>query len=297
MLEAGAMNLASLPPTKQAELLELLFGASGASFSALKTTMLGNDFSTATHGKWTTYDDTAEDLTLDDFSIERDLHPNGTLSFLKRALRAGFSGTIQAYMDYPPDWMLTGALPDNATVRPECYETLARYMAKYVQAYAAHGVHISFVEAFNEPTDSYTKMSAEQLATFLGRHAGPLFEKLGLWPRTKLTYGGQCSRASAGKLIPVVMADQSAAKYIDVLAVRVAFLDPTRCSPRIARDAFRDPTCYPCGSRAQLRTRCTVLLAPSHGCPPLRAPPRSITATTASTRMMARVTTSASGTT
>lgn len=50
-------------------------------------------------------------------------------------------------MDYPPDWMLLGTLP-NATVRREYYEVLASYMAKYVSAYAQHGVHINFVEAF-----------------------------------------------------------------------------------------------------------------------------------------------------
>ena len=40
--------------------------------------------------------------------IARDLAPNGTLSLIKRAQAAGFTGTVQAYMDYPPDWMLVG---------------------------------------------------------------------------------------------------------------------------------------------------------------------------------------------
>ena len=217
MLEAGAQNLNSLPAHKQAELLELIFGNSGARLSAMKATMLGNDFSTATHGKWTTYDDYPEDFELKHFSIVRDLAPNGSLTFIKRALAAGFEGTIQAYLDFPPDWMLEDSNPQK-TVRAECYDVLARYMAMYVEAYASHGVRIDFLECFNEPTDSYTALNASQLASFLGRHAGPTFEKRGLWPRTKLTYGGQCARASAAAFVPAVMADVDAAKYMDVIA-------------------------------------------------------------------------------
>ena len=50
--------------------------------------------------------------------------------------------------------MLKGKLPDDATVDPKYYDALARYYAKYLEAYKAHGVHIDFLEAFNEPTDS-----------------------------------------------------------------------------------------------------------------------------------------------
>ena len=192
LTESSAINLNALPPAKQDELLELLFGSTGARLSAVKTTMLANDFSAA--APWSTYDDVPGDLELAHFSIARDLRPNGSLTLLKRAQAAGFNGVVQTYMDYPPDWMLEGALPDNATVRPELYDVLALYFAKYVEAYAAHGVAIDFVEAFNEPTDTYTSMSALQLATFLGEHLGPTFDARKLRPRTKLTYGGQAER-------------------------------------------------------------------------------------------------------
>ena len=218
MLEAGAMNLNALPHAKQSELLEMLFGRSGARLSAMKATMLGNDFSTASDGKWTTYDDTPEDLVLKDFSIARDLGPAGSVTFIKRALAAGFEGTIQAYMDYAPDWMYVDA-NTSKTLRTDCYDALALYMAKYVEAYASHGVPIAFLEAFNEPTDSYTQMDPTQLATFLGRHLGPTFETRGLWPKqTKLTYGGQCARATAALFVPHVLADEHARRYMDVIA-------------------------------------------------------------------------------
>lgn len=99
MTESSAINLNSLPPHRQAELLELLYGTTGARLSAMKATMLANDFAAA--GPWSTYDDTAGDVKLAHFTIERDLKPNGSLSLIKRAIAAGFEGTIQAYMDFP----------------------------------------------------------------------------------------------------------------------------------------------------------------------------------------------------
>ena len=77
MTEASAINLNSLPKGKQTELLELLFGASGARLSAIKATMLSNDF--AAQADWSTYDDTPGDVALANFSIERDLRANGSL--------------------------------------------------------------------------------------------------------------------------------------------------------------------------------------------------------------------------
>lgn len=73
-------------------------------------------------------------------------------------------------------------------MRHEYYDALARYFAKYVQAYLEHGVAIDFLECFNEPTDSYTVMDAAQLAELLGKHVGPTFERLGLWPKVKVKY-------------------------------------------------------------------------------------------------------------
>ena len=88
----------------------------------------------------------------------------------------------------------------------------------YLDRSSSFSLARSFIEFFNEPTDSYTAMSAAQLASFLGRHAGPLFEKRGLWPSTKLSYGGQAERHSAHQFVPAVLADKDAAKYSDVIA-------------------------------------------------------------------------------
>src|SRR5215472_17587014 len=103
-LEAGLVVLNTLPPAEQDAVLRALFDpTSGAGFSAMKTTVAGTDFMSA--GPWYTYDDTPDDVELKHFSIARDLGPNGSLTFIKRARKYG-KFVLQAPMDYPPDWML-----------------------------------------------------------------------------------------------------------------------------------------------------------------------------------------------
>eukprot|EP01065_Artemidia_motanka_P049333 TRINITY_DN8147_c0_g2_i3.p1 TRINITY_DN8147_c0_g2~~TRINITY_DN8147_c0_g2_i3.p1 ORF type:complete len:530 (+),score=127.19 TRINITY_DN8147_c0_g2_i3:59-1591(+) len=216
-LESGAVNLNKLPPRKQDELLDLLFSPSGAALSAMKATIPSNDFASQT-GKWHTYDDVKGDVALQNFSIACDLTANGTLTLIKRAQRHGFQGYIQSYMDYPPDWMLLGALPGLATVNPKYYDALAGYYAKFVQAYAEHGVTVDYLSLFNEPMDSYTHIHDAGMKKLLGQHVGPLFDRLGLRPRTKLTYGGQATRQSAATHVTDVMSDAKAATFMDHIA-------------------------------------------------------------------------------
>jgi len=202
LLESGAINLNSLPTKKQEELLDLIFSSEGAMMSAMKAPIPCDDFCAA--GPWYTYDDSPGDVNLVNFTIARDLRPNGTLTFIKRAKKHGFEGVLQSYMDFPPDWMLKGKLP-LATVDPKYYPVLANYYAKFVKAYAEHDAIINYLSLFNEPLDSYTQISDQEMAVLLGEHVGPLFDELGLRPRTKLTYGGQATRLWASMHIASIM--------------------------------------------------------------------------------------------
>lgn len=169
-------------------------------------------------GPWYTYDDSPGDIELKNFSIQRDLKENGTLTFIHRAQEHGYAGVFQSYMDYPPDWMLKGDLPDHATVDPKYYAVMAQYFADFIMAYKKENVTIGYFSMFNEPWDSYTHISDPEMARLLGEFVGPLFDKLGLRKDTKLTYGGQCARETAYQHIPNIMANAAAAKYMDHLA-------------------------------------------------------------------------------
>src|SRR2546427_8447507 len=83
------------------------------------------------------------------FSIQRDLGPNGSITFIKRARKYG-SFILQAPMDYPPDWMLFDAAK-NQDVDPKYFDALARYYHRYVQEYEKNGVSIDYISLFNEP--------------------------------------------------------------------------------------------------------------------------------------------------
>lgn len=215
-LESGAMNLNALSEDKQDELLRLIFSDEGAKMSLMKVPMPCDDFCAA--GPWYTYDDSPGDVHLVNFSVARDQAKDGVMTFVLRAKEYGFDGLVQSYMDYPPDWMLKGALPDDATVDPVYFDVLAQYYAKFVQAYAKENITISYLSLFNEPVDSYTNIDDADMARLLGKHVGPLFDRLGLRERTKLTYGGQATRQWANMHIQTIMKDPDARKYMDHFA-------------------------------------------------------------------------------
>jgi glucosylceramidase len=88
ILEAGLICINSLPADKQEVVFGSLFDAQqGAGFSAMKTVIGATDFMSA--GLFYTYDDTPVDVAMKDFSIARDLGPNGEITFIKRARKYG----------------------------------------------------------------------------------------------------------------------------------------------------------------------------------------------------------------
>jgi len=128
-LEAGLICINDLPPAQQEEVLRALFDPkSGAGFSAMKTVIAATDFMSA--GPFYTYNPTPDDVDMKDFSIARDLGPNGLITYIKRARRYGIF-VLQAPMDFPPDWMLL-VYQD---VDPIYYDALAKYYLHYVKDY------------------------------------------------------------------------------------------------------------------------------------------------------------------
>jgi hypothetical protein len=87
-LEAGMICLNSLEPDQQEAVLRALFDPEdGAGFSAMKTVIAATDGMPA--GPFYTYDDTPGDVEMKHFSIQRDLDPNGLITYIKRARKYG----------------------------------------------------------------------------------------------------------------------------------------------------------------------------------------------------------------
>jgi glucosylceramidase len=212
-LEAGMICINSLPAKKQEEVFRSLFDFhEGAGFSAMKTVIAGTDFMSA--GPWYTYNDTPGDVEMRNFSIQRDLGPNGLVTYIKRARKYG-DFVLQAPMDYPPDWMLVNATKLAAQdVDPKYFDALALYYLRYLQEYKKQGIAIDYLCLFNEP-GVYTKIPFERIRDLLKNHVGPLLAKKS--PTTKIMLSEACGREPTLKFYPTVMDDPDARKYVAVM--------------------------------------------------------------------------------
>jgi glucosylceramidase len=210
-LEAGLICLNSLPHDKQEEVLGVLFDPrTGAGFSAMKTVIASTDFMSA--GPFYSYDDTPGDVTMEHFSIARDLGPNGLITFIKRARRYGHF-VLQAPMDYPPDWMLFD-VNKNQDVMPNYYDALALYYLRYLKEYDRNGVFVDYLSLFNEP-GIYTKIPYNEIRGLLRDHVGPLLQKEGV--RTRIMLSEAPDRDNASRNYPILLDDESAKSFVAVM--------------------------------------------------------------------------------
>jgi glucosylceramidase len=214
LLESGLVCINSLPADKQEEVLRALFDSErGAGFSAMKTVIGATDFQSA--GPFFTYDETPGDVSMQKFSIARDLGPNGEITFIKRARQYG-NFVLQAPMDYPPDWMLIDVRDRRKqNVDPRYYDALALYYLRYLQEYEKNGVFIDYLSLFNEP-GVYTQISYDEIRELLKNHVGPLLRKSGT--KTKIQLSEAPTRENASKNYALVLDDPETRKYVGGLA-------------------------------------------------------------------------------
>jgi len=211
-LEAGMICLNSLDSAHQEKVLRSLFDPeTGAGFTAMKTVIGATDFQSA--GPYYTYDDHPGDLGMKLFSIQRDLGPNGVISYIKRARRYG-QFVLQAPMDYPPDWMLFD-VGKNQNVDPRYFDALALYYLRYLEAYERQGIVIDFLSLFNEP-GIYTTIPANKIHDLLRDHVGPLLAKAGV--KTRIQPSEFNTRERAFQDYPVILSDPEARKYAGAMA-------------------------------------------------------------------------------
>jgi glucosylceramidase len=213
IMEAGIMTLNTLPADKQEEVLRALFDPKeGAGYTAMKTPIAGTDFQSA--GPWYTYDDTAGDVELKNFSVERDFGPNGVGTYILRARKYG-NFALQSPMDYPPDWMLFD-VKKHQDIQPKYYPVLAKYFVRYLQEYKKHGIVVDYLSLFNEPEEVYTKIKYPEIKVLLKDFVGPALQQSGL--ATKLMMSEAPERGVAYKRYPAVLDDPAARKFVSAVA-------------------------------------------------------------------------------
>ncbi len=237
--ELGWTSLQALSATDREGIFDELFSpAKGANFTICRMPIGANDFSRG----WYSYDETADDFSLQHFSIANDLET--LVPFIHNAQK--FNPKLQVWASpwSPPTWMKTnkhyaaakqmmpGAPPNG--IRPDqvgkegtdmfiqedgYFEAYAKYFGKFIDAYKQQGINVGMVMPQNEfnsaqPFPSCT-WTPEGLAKFV-RHLGPQMRD-----RQVQLFFGTYERGNE-RLLNVVMADQDAKQWIKGVGVQWA---------------------------------------------------------------------------
>ncbi|GAB3244465.1 glucosylceramidase [Hymenobacter seoulensis] len=142
----------------------------------------------------------------------------------------------------PPTWMKTNGSSKGGSLKPEFYDSYARYFVKYIQGMQAEGVRIDAITIQNEPlhpgNNPSLLMLAEQQAEFIKKHLGPLFaaEKI----KTKIiVYDHNADRPDYPLTI---LNDPEAKKYVDGSAFHL-YAGPIEALSKV-HDAHPDKHVY-----------------------------------------------------
>ena len=189
--DSSANVLYRLSPQDREQTLRKLFDPKqGIGVSFLRQPVGSSDFTA--EAEHYTYDDVPAgqtDFALKQFSIAHDQEQ--VLPLLRRAKQLNPTLKVMATPWSPPAWMKTGDSLVGGRLKdaPAVYDAYARYLVKFVQAYAKAGVPVDFISVQNEPQNrkpsAYpgTDLPVRQEAAVISA-LGPLLHKAS--PRTKI---------------------------------------------------------------------------------------------------------------
>jgi glucosylceramidase len=136
---SGALSTSTLNTT----MTKLFDPTNGIGLSFTRNPMGASDLARSNY----TYDDTCCDLN--DFSLNRD---TDVLALTKQAKTLNPAMKIMATPWTAPPWMKDNNAYSQGFLQSQYYALYGTYFAKYIQGYAAQGVHIDYVSPQNEPT-------------------------------------------------------------------------------------------------------------------------------------------------
>lgn len=166
----------AMSPAQRDALLRELFGAApGLGLSLTRLSIGASDFSTLHYS----LDDVvagATDPDLAHFSI--DANRDDVIPTVRAALAIRPTLRVMASPWSAPAWMKTSDSLIGGSLRPEFEPVFARYLLRYVDAYAAQGIPIFALTLQNEPAfepGDYPgmRMPAAQRARVIAQHLGP----------------------------------------------------------------------------------------------------------------------------
>lgn len=230
-----------LNATARAELLQELFGLSpGIGLSFTRLSIGASDFSRRHYS----LDDAPAgeaDPVLAHFSI--DANRGDVLPVVRAALVINPRLRVMASPWSAPAWMKTSGSLISGSLREQYYEAFARYLLRYVDAYAAEGVPIFALSLQNEPAfepSDYPgmRLDSRARARLIGEHLGPALERR---KSSTLIFDWDHNWDLPSEPLGV-LSDPAAARYIAAVAWHCYAGDIS--AQTLVHDAFPDKDTY-----------------------------------------------------
>lgn len=179
--ELGWVALQNLSEEKRNEVLDDLFKPGvGENYNLCRIPVGASDYALS----WYSLDETPDDYDLQDFSIDRD--KKYLIPYIKEAIKRNPDIKFSASPWSPPTWMKSHPVYNYGILKHDAQtqQAYANYFVKFIQAYAAEGIHISQLFPQNEPQRDQKFPSCywtgEELRDFIKYYLGPTFKKAGL---------------------------------------------------------------------------------------------------------------------
>jgi glucosylceramidase len=171
--ELGWVALSKASASDRKAALSALFGDDGCAFDLARVPIGSSDFGLDGYS----LDDTAGDLELKNFSIDRD--QKNLIPFIKAAMEVRSTLQVWGSPWSPPVWMKTTNSIGGGSLKwePAILSSYATYLARWVESYRAAGMNVYGLVPQNEPniTNTYPTClwTAAQLHEFIGDYLGP----------------------------------------------------------------------------------------------------------------------------
>lgn len=214
-LTGGSATLINaLPATEKDKLLNELFANTDQAIRVnyIRISIGASDLSATPF----TYNDIAEgetDEALAKFSIAKE-HAD-LIPILKKIVAINPAIKILGSPWTAPTWMKTNKSFIGGSLKPEYYQTYAKYLVKYIQAMKAEGIVIDAITPQNEPlhpgNNPSMYMTAADQANFIKTALGPVFKNSDI--KTKIIIYDH--NADKPEYPITILNDAEAKKYID----------------------------------------------------------------------------------
>jgi glucosylceramidase len=210
----SAMLINRMDKINRSALLKELFSTEGKNIgiSYLRISIGASDLSESVFS----YNDLPPgqtDIEMEHFSI--DTEKKDLIPVLREILAINPDIKIMGSPWSAPVWMKTNGNSKGGSLKPEYFNSYAKYFVKYINAMKAEGITIDAITIQNEPlhpgNNPSMYMTAEDQAAFIKGSLGPAFTSAGI--KTKIVvYDHNCDKPDYPMTI---YRDPEAAKYVD----------------------------------------------------------------------------------